>query len=404
MAFPETYANDGDATTAESRVNTVDVFIFNAVTDNLLNHASLTVADFNQQGNVYTTKTDIETSAGQRKVGIGINLPAAVVTEIITNQRKIDAVNDKTVYDVTAAMIATDNNFVMFSKNMPAVTVVPDETKSATDNKFKMDIERLAGKAALAKTDNFGVTPEIAALGNFFDVEYRLMQTNLKSYLMRDPLSKDPNYLTSDFIVDGSTPVGNQYDASVFENTAPSAFKAVEAINAYPDHSERPAFYGAENTADGYERGATTYFLVRALFFPTQYSNDQGNIITPTPFHNEGDDFWVVADKNVTHICDNEATAKDLAANAGVFSDPVTIIRHEGAYCYWPVWMGKVGAHDFRRNNYYVGRIKAITGFGFGNEEDVVKPPKEPIEVGSIECEFTILHWEFNLGDEAELH
>jgi hypothetical protein len=396
MTFPNTYANE-DATPEESTVNTVHVFIFEDGPGNLINHVALRGSDFQKTGNLYTAHKGIVTIAGQRRIGVGINLPADIVSTI-TTKGNISAVNDQTVHNVNAEMIASNNKFVMFNADMPLVNVVSDETKQPGDNEVSMNIERLAGKAALAKSSDFSID---VAQGNFIgDFEYKLMQTSKKSYLMRDPAGKDPNYISGDFITSG-TPVGNQYDASAFENTA-LPYKVVEP--ASNDYSTREAFYGAENTADFYLRGTTTYFLVRALFKPTQFSDDQGNTITPN--YNEGDDFWSVSDGNVMHICVDATTANDLAAYLGTGA---TVTQHEGAYCYWPVWIGSKSSRAFLRNNYYVGRIKSIKGLGEGSEASIVGPnpvipPDEPVDdKATIECDFTILHWSFNLADPVEL-
>jgi hypothetical protein len=408
MTFPLTTYADDTATPEESAVSRIDVFVFDYVSGNLIKYERMNVSDFTINNNVYTAKKGIVTVAGQRQIGVGINLPDATVLAI-RNEGNISAVNNQTVYDVTTAMIATANKFVMFNVDMPPVTVVPDITAQTGDNMFSMNIERLTGKAALAKTADFAPTADVKALGEFLHstrVEYRLMQTNKKSYLMRDPAGKDPNFRATDFIVDGSTPVGNQYDASVFENTTASAYKDVESMTAYTDQSERPAFYGAENTADVYEKGATTYFLVRARFKPNKFSNAQGQPETVT--YNEGQDFWVVTDGSKTHICISTTTANALAANATVFPDAgaVTVTQHEGAYCYWPVWVRYNGAYEFLRNSYYVGRINSISGFGSGNELAVIVPPDEPVneeEKATIQCDFTILPWTYKLGAESAL-
>jgi hypothetical protein len=404
MAFPLTYA-DETATTKESKVNTVHVFIFDAGTGDLINYVSLAASDFTSgTGNVYTAKEGIITTAGQRKVGVGINLSGAIVTEI-TTQRSIDAVNDQTVHDVTAAMIATDDKFVMFSTEMPDVEVKSDEDLGPGNfNQVSLSIERMAGKAALAKTNDFAYGAKVTALGSFADLEYRLMQTNKKSFLMRDPARKDPNYRSEDFIPSGASNPG-EYDASVFENTTAADYKPVDAIGDYTDHSLRPAFYGAENTSNFYQKATTTYFLLRGRFSPTKFSDASGNEdAAALAGYTNGSDFWVVSDDNVIHICADAATANTLATSLGTTA---TVTLHEDAYSYWPVWIGNIGvAREFLRNNYYVGQVKAVNGFGEGTESAVIVSPDDPVDgkKATILCEFTVLNWVFNLADEVEVY
>ena len=404
LTFPRTYADANEtASEKESKINKVDVFVFDATTGALVTHRPLTSASFTATGNTYSSTVDIITTSGTRKIGVGINLPAAMVTAITSTQKNITAVNANTVYDVTSALIATDNNFVMFSTEMPVTTLVADADATATDNKITMDIERMAGKGALAKTATFEYSPNVTALGSFGPLDYKLMQTNLKSYLMAEGRSvserRDPNYLSSDYVE--NSPTGNQYDGSVFENTA--VYKPLEGNGDYASHNLRPAFYGAENVSDFYQKGTTTYFVVKGLFTPTKFSDATGAQTTPS--YTTGDDFWVVSDGATTHICADAATATTLSGVVGIFPGGSTIVKHVGGYCYWAVFVGKMNERGFLRNNYYVGQVKAISGFGSGTEGDVIVPPTDPVDgsKSTIDVEFTVLDWTFNLGDEVTL-
>lgn len=404
LTFPRTYADANEtASEKESKINKVDVFIFDATTGALVTHRPLTSASFSATGSTYTSTVDIITTAGTRKIGVGINLPAAMVTAITSTQKNITAVNASTVYDVTSALIATDDNFVMFSTEMPVKTLVADADATDTDNKIVMDIERMAGKGALAKTATFAYSANVTALGSFGDLNYKLMQANLKSYLMAEGRAvserRDPNYLSSDYVE--NSPAGNQYDGSVFEKTA--IYKTLEGNDDYATHNLRPAFYGAENVSDFYQKGTTTYFVVRGQFTPTKFSDATG--ASTTPSYTPGADFWVVADAATTHICADAATATTLAGVASIFPSGSTIVKHVGGYCYWAVFVGKLNERGFLRNNYYVGQVKAINGFGSGDEGDVIKPPTDPVDgsKSTIDVEFTVLDWTFNLGDEVTL-
>jgi hypothetical protein len=397
MAFPQTYATV-TATEAESTVNTVHVLIFDAGSGDLINHAPLTMSHFEEktQG-IYTTKNGIITTAGTRKVLVGVNLPTAIVTEITNNTKNTDAVDKNTVYDVTAALIATSGNFVMFSTEMPDVTLESDESLGGNVNTVSLSVERLAGKAALAKAEGFTLGTALQGRGSFTKIEYKLMQTNLKSYLMRDPDRKDPNYLAAQF--------DDLYDETAFENA-----EDYITLADGNDHANRPAFYGAENTADLYLKALTTYFLVKGTFVPSKFYNNLGTEVGYS--YTPGDDFWSVTDGTDVYTCSAPAIATSI--NSNVFFGAGTITHHEGGYCYYRIWIGgDSGDHGFLRNNYYVGQIGAINGLGEGSEGDIIvdddeddDDPTDPVDdddKATIECSFEILPWTLNLADPVEV-
>lgn len=398
MSFPRTYANN-TATTQESTVNNVDVFIFDAISGAFINHKPLLLADFTQAGNVYTTNAGIITTSGSRKIGIGINLPADIVTKIITDQN-LTAVDHNSVHNVTAALIATGDRFIMYNTAMPTQTLVADDIASATDNHVAVDVERMAGKAALATTSAYDSNAgAVSSLGSFTKLEYKLMQTNLKSYLMREPLGKDPNYLSANFTL--NTPSGNQFGVSDFEKTA--TYKNLEKNSTYTNHGLRPAFYGAENTADFYQKGSTTYFMVKGQFTPTVFSSATGTSATVT--YTVGSPFWVVSDGVTIHICASAAIAEQLKKVASIFPNSATVTEYPTGDSYYAVFIGNASNRAFVRNNYYVGQVKAINGFGSPTETGVIIDPTAPVdgEKTTVEVAFTVLPWTFNLAEEVEL-
>jgi hypothetical protein len=408
MAFPSTrvatYANE-DATDEELTVEDVDVFIFDAGDNSLVTHRHLTKADFDVDvtKKIYITKntSKVVTTTGNRKVAIGVNLPASIVATVNT-VRSIDAVNDQTVHDVTVADIATADRFAMFNVDMDQVIVV--KPGDDPDNTVSLNVERLAGKAALATIEDFDFDTDgnssISSLVSLGTLDYRLMQTNTQSYLMRDPAGKDPNYLSGDFFP-GQSVTFPQYNETVFESAAD--YKAVDGYLI--DNSTRPAFYGAENTSDFYALGSNTYFLVRAQFTPKVISDGTGN---STGAGVTGATFWIVTNGTDTYFCGDQADADALAADPSVFPDgDATASERVEGYCYWGVWIGNKNDHDFLRNNYYLGQIKGFNGFGEKTPEEVIVPPDSPVDgevKATLECEFTILDWTFKLADSVELN
>ena len=409
MAFPRTYAESA-ATAGESKVNTVDVFIFNKADGSLVNHKPLTDADFTPSGNDYVANDGIETTAGAKLIGIGINLPATIVSNINNTVKNASAV-ESYVYSVTASSIAAPNSFVMFSTEMADETLKADDDPgfvSGTDNVISVDIERMAGKGAVATTAAY--TPAVGSLATVNALEYRLMQTNTKSYLMRNADGKDPNYVSSDFITSG-VPSGTQYDASVFENTVAADYIAVGAVTSYAaDFSDCPAFYGAENTSDFYQKGTSTYFLVRAQVTPNDIvdgTNTSQGAGTP------GASFYMVTDGTTTLFTANPIDAGALSNNATAFPggpSSVDVTTYTDGYCYYSVFVGSASApgntgRAFLRNNFHIGQIKAINGIGKSTEPEVIVPPTAPVdgELATIDVEFKVLNWTLNPGDEVEL-
>lgn len=402
LSFPRTYA-DETATAAESEVGTIDVMIFDAANGNMVNSRQFTKSDFTPNGSLLT-KDGIVTTSGERYIAVAVNLPDAIRRNIVSTVKNVSALNTDTIYDVTAADIATANKFTMINTTLNKVNIIPDTQATATDNKISVSLERLAGKGALTLTSDYAVSANIAALGTMGDLEYKIMQTNKKTFLLADIDHKDPNWLSGDFVTPGPG-TAPQYGPEVFESS--DAFKAVEAHNAYTDHSLRPAFYGAENTSDFYQKGATVYFMVRAHFTPSKAHDNTGAEIAHT--FGAGDNFWVVQNADKLYIAATSAVANQIKANTSLFpADDAVVVEHYGGYCYWPVWVGSVNKREFIRNNYYVGQVKAINGLGAGDEDEVVPDPELPDPVdgekATIEVSFDILPWTFNLGDPVELN
>lgn len=390
LDFPGTYAPE-TATASESAVNSLHVFIFNSSTGFLSDYASLTRDDFTWSGNSGTLKSAIETSGGLKKIGIGINLPPSFVREITEVQRNIRALGSGTVYDVSSSMLATADNFVMFSTTLPEQEIYAEST--GLSNSVSVDVGRLVGKAILVEHPLFSYSPDVSGLGDFGMVHYKLMQTNLKSYLMKNPDGRDPNYLASDFIVSG-TPKGNQYDGSVFEKR--TDYLAINSPDA--DYSACPAFYGAENTSDYYQKGTTTYFMVKSRFTPKKFTDGNGSEIHPS--YTPGTDFWTVSGSGRTLICISASDAEALASRSGIFPGGATIVRHVEGYCYWAAFNGA-----FVRNTFYIGLLRAIKSFGAGDEGSVIPDPEAPSDGGnaSVEVNLSVLGWEFDVSDEVDL-
>ncbi|MFV0589275.1 fimbrial protein, partial [Bacteroides reticulotermitis] len=79
IAQPVTYAPDGNATTDETKIESVDVYIYSGST--FLKREHLTITDFDAgAGNVWTLKKakEIATTTGAKTIYVGVNLPTTL--------------------------------------------------------------------------------------------------------------------------------------------------------------------------------------------------------------------------------------------------------------------------------------------------------------------------------------
>ena len=140
LSQPKTYATDGNATTDETRINTVDIFIEDDIPHGgTLNHVGLTINDFEETAvgsNEYTLKNKIKTTTGVKNILVAINFPADVVADMLLT---------KNIYAKRLVAQAEDLKLPAygFAMSNPNTSIVFEADK---ENKVAFSVSRLLSK------------------------------------------------------------------------------------------------------------------------------------------------------------------------------------------------------------------------------------------------------------------
>ncbi len=360
-----TYANgDDNATEAETKINTIDVYIFD-VAGTLKTHETLKSSDFVRGTGAdiakITATKKIKTTTGPKKIYVGVNLPCGnmgveggfdrtqamdftdkiLVKENITS---LETVMSRAMHCYYGSDISEgDVGFSMGSNIINATFEEEAGGVTPAANKISATVKRFVAKVEVI--DAFSRDIEGGTLSN---VDFRFENVNESMYLAQKVESgfiKDPNW--SVYGVDYTN----------------SSFQWRGLYGSGPKYSA----YVMENTSRDHKRGESMVLVITASFRPDQFTKKSGNtwVLVPNTddpmSHPDPLDVYYVNNQGQVAFFEDMATAQVFAleklGNASKAVEcPLGYIRYEA-------YLGKSQGYNVYRNDYIKATIKSIKGF-----------------------------------------
>lgn len=412
------------ATTEESKVATVSVFVFTLAGDKagVGGYTPLVADDFTSSDNVHTLKNTklIETLSGNKKIYVGINLPAAAAKAFASEADLLK------VIEANASSLATDNNFAMFS-NAKTENLLPDDpdNEKSVINTVSIDVNRVVAKVIATKAkDTFEATwNSVEGLTMTYTIaDFGVFNDAVKTFVA-------PNYANGKLftLIDDATATGvlNSFDASYT-----NGFKAIAAKDALTTDSK---FYIGENAPQDVSlNGNTTYAYVRtyvSLNKSAALTADKKGIewVDATYGNNganegaDGTDVYVFKVAGKTYLA-NAANWTAIGAEGLIDTD--TSFKYTKGYVYFPVYLNQEGEnnYDVKRNQFINVLVNGVNSIdqvfpGYpGDKTDPKKPldptddkdpdnpdPKDPTdpidgEKAWLKVVVTVTDWEYKLN------
>ncbi|MBD8347788.1 Mfa1 family fimbria major subunit [Dysgonomonas sp. HGC4] len=423
FSMPGTYANlpfDGSlegGTPAESKINTVDVFVFTKIGD-FINHTSLLGSDFTDQGidpnngQVYTSTKVIETKSGENSIYIAVNLPASVQTDILS---KIGSIGRNALYkdqQLLAYSVADEagSNFVMGSRyDDPSfvsvdIPVYDAANAAATTVSVQSNVVRSAVKFAVEKAQTVVIDVTNPTLAGTFAadpadntnplINFDLGNVNRSMYTAQavsntvlDPnftlVVLDPNYSSDPADVGQGlypivrTGINTPTNITAFDRVASASNPSPLANNAIAH------LYGLENTAPSNSYvGNVTYVALKTKFVPTNGVDANGS-------------FGAIKETVTGNVrwFDNQAAYN--TAVASLLSTEVALGWFQNGEVYYTVYAKRPGASknlNVYRNDFFKLTISKINSLGDPNPGP--KDPLSPlVDDAKITVNINVLPW-----------
>lgn len=374
IAQPKTYAADPNATVDETKMNTVDVFIFNDA-DVFEKRERLNGSDFTPStSNEYTANRTIATTVGAKKIYVGVNLSDELARDVasrgLTAIQQVSSAND---------LMNPTNGFAMFNKVASIATFVESTDPTAsTANKVSATVARLLAKVSVEK----GAALQYNVLGGTVsDLQFSLSNITKLYYMLPSVSGYSPANTLADFYKE------NSYKAVNASGTA------ITAGNVS---------YALENASAQSLEGYSTYASIRAKFLPSKVvklatpgNGASGLVSETTPATPQT--FYVVVNAGVKYYFLSQADAADYNAeiNGGSAS---TMITYTDGYCYYKAYLNPAVDYNIYRNNLYKVNITAVNGVGEGG--DKIIDPTHPIsKPTNITVDIVVEPWVENTQD-----
>lgn len=371
---------DPNATEAEAKVKTVDVFIYGE-SGYYISHTSLSVTDFTQVGGSgtsdkyqYASTTKIPATTGSKKLFVAVNLPPGMAT----------ALEDKPSNELTQVaqtltandLVATDGSIVMTSTELLTYEFV----KNGAANNPTISVERMVAKVTAQKAANM---VQAGVPGTLFDMRFAINNFNSKSYFIQGvaPDFKDPNW--------------DVYTASDFSKANANDYIPVNEPNV-TDTKNLNALYAAENTSQHHREKEITRAQVRAGFLPATVVIYQGGGYISVTSASQGktapQTFYTITlnqPEPQTYCFFDRATAESYAVANG--KTAANIVTYTDGISYWDMYLNK-GVWDVLRNDYYKCTITRILIPGRPTD-DPTDPDNPPASDVDITINVEVVYW-----------
>lgn len=409
----ETRAADPNATAAETTVNSVAVYLFDA-NEHLTTSGIKTIAEYgtvNSTDNTISTKIALRTKSGDTKIWVVLNPTTDIHNRIMDDISKgnlpFQTAFNAVVSGVTGGISNTtetgSTGFVMVNKAIATKTLVSGITNDAAisgkdeaANHFTINVERAVAKVSVIsnKTD-LNTLPE---LGSFSDIKYSVYQVNPQTYLARYTneaiQSGGYNIVTPNNDFDGNVGSPVTYWGNKVMDSAPLAVNASGTAQ-----KDLNGIYILENSMLTPVQQNATYVLVQAVWTPKVVYQANGTTVgTPT-----SKDFWYSA---ITRKYYMEDPTDPNATDAKKWSNGI---------CYYRVYLydkydtdNKPDAdgtrfYDVVRNTCYNVALNSMHAPG-ENVPTPVAPGPTPIEEPTyLSVDVNIAAWAFANMDDQDL-
>lgn len=383
LTSPRTYGTPQPGTTAESDIQTVDVFIYDAG-GFLKDQAQFTTFTDPANSGTWTSPSIMATTTGAKQVFAVINLPASIPASTFTTVSSLTGAAQA----LTVAQVSTANNFIM-SSDVQAATFASWDGVTGTipaSNVIPLNVKRLASKFTLEEKAALTLTGIDG--GTISNIGFAVGQINASSYIAQKIVSgvvQDPNYTAPAIVGTGLTaipPAGTDYIAL---NTVGTAINSLAAK------------YALENTNDNTIAGNLTYISVRAGFIPDKVWNGvSGGTWTENTNSAGLSTFYCIKTATGNIYFNTSTEANDYCTDYAV---PTTnIVTYTNGICYYTVYVNKANNYDVLRNDFYQAKIDKILGLG-----DSAPGPVNPLipvaTITNIQVEITVVPWNLETED-----
>ena len=344
-----TYAGEDDnATDAETKINKLDVFVYDdGAPFSLVSHTQITGDTLIYVSGTSNLKTQtVNVKTGSKRVFVGVNLSPAIVAKLVANYA-----NMNTALDVDmSTLVNRDGSVAMFNERITRINI----TENAATNVVNVPVSRLVAKASARSGQALSLTG--IAGGNLSDLNYSVGQANTKQFIAPLTNLRDPNWLASEL---------TSTDLSLVRTAD------FRAVNAYAvTNVNQNKHYFAENTSSEHQNNQVTYLSVRATFTPTRLSGT-------APITN-GTFYAVFTNSGVYYFGSLAEAQAFAAANNG--AAPIT---YTNGYAYYRLYLNPQGGYDVLRNVYYHATITKINGLGTSGENQIDGEPGTPGNPGT---------------------
>lgn len=373
IAQPRTYAADPNATTDETKVNSVDVFIFSDAdvyekTDRL-NGSDFSISNDNE----YTANKTIATTVGPKKIYVGVNLPEEVAEKVASQGLSV-------IYNVNNAndLMESTNGFAMFSKVASNATFVEDDAPTAeTANKVSATVSRLLAKVSVQQSvSDYNVTG-----GKVSDLHFSVSNITTLYYIL-------PNLSTF-------SPINGLSDLYNEDN-----YKGVNA-NGTSIESLKVS-YALENASATSLQGYSTYASIRGKFLPTNVvkltvpADGSSKLVKDTAPSTPQTFYTVPNALGVINYFTSQADA--VAYDAFINSGASKLKTYTEGNTFYKAYLNPAGDYNIFRNNVYKVNITKINGLG--DPADIVDTPdKEVSKPTNIDVNIDVESWTENIQD-----
>jgi hypothetical protein len=398
ISFPKssmTRASDTNASDQDLIVSSIDVFVFNPDGTADKGNDKVEIGHFTEDANAGKwTLNDanlIPTTAGKKRIYVGINLPdglknaasEAVLTGEINN---VDGLFSNTDQSKGPAMLskATEKEIVATTQNQI--------------NTVSVSVIRMSAKVTATMGQSFTSTPTAVTEPKFRVTPDRFTVGNTAmSYY---PVQ----------IVNGSTLV-TPGDMNALKPVAllDRVNNELVAVNPYNTAGKnKTGRYVPEHAVSNLTReGESTYAVVRGKLEPTHMATVSGSDIdesTPAPadFTNP---VWVISYSGKVYFTatttdrDNVIAALHLQDNASNYYKEYTPAGDNKLYCFYHVFLAKNEADPLAiyRNTIYDVIINSVKGLGMPGLLDAPEQPDEPVyeQDARLDVEVAIEDWNY---------
>lgn len=384
-------AADDNATDAEMKINTLDVFVYDdGAPFTLTSYAHIEGSTIYETDGVTIKEQSLDVKTGAKQVFVAVNISPEIVDKLKSNYA-----NMNTAIDVDmSTLVNSDGSVAMFNESINRIIV----SDNAGANKITVAVSRLVAKTSVKSGQSLALS-NIAG-GTLSELNYTIGQANTKQIIAPLVNFVDANWLAADHNDSDLRPV----DVATFQpvNAASAAI------------SNQNAMYAPENTTKEHQYNQVTYVSVRAKFTPSTLTGAQ-------PLAADGTFYAVFTNYGVYYFGSLEEAQQYATKNGG--AAPIT---YNNGYCYYRLYLNPEGntmgegKYDLLRNVYYNATVTKINGLGTSGENqfngdngtpanpgapliptDPTLPtdPIAPSKKASIEATITIVPWAMHIAD-----